>query len=307
MQGDHKRAVARKRMGAKLDPDDAWTRLQLVAGLAQARLTTEAEAELARLGTNYASRWDFYHTSGVLAASRERWQPALSAYQHALSLSPSNFVVHLALADAYNRVNNHAKSREHAEMAARLDTANVSDLNSDRSRFVIEMLSAIEKTQTKLPKARQEVERQAKAGDAAAQFALAKLLFESSPPNYHEGMEWMRKAAEQGDDQIQQQYASNLLLLRGPSAGPEAAKWFNRSAEQGNTVAQFRLGLLLYEGKLVPGDKIAAYKWMLLAAESGTKDSKSLLREMEIFLNQSEVEDARKQAAKFKPVQVSHK
>jgi TPR repeat protein len=65
--------------------------------------------------------------------------------------------------------------------------------------------------------------------------------------------------------------------------------------------------MLLYEGKLVPGDKIAAYKWMLLAAESGTKDSKSLLREMEIFLNQSEVEDARKQAAKFKPVQVSHK
>ena len=40
MQGEDKTAVARKRMGAKLDPDDAWTRLQLVAGLAKAGLTT---------------------------------------------------------------------------------------------------------------------------------------------------------------------------------------------------------------------------------------------------------------------------
>jgi TPR repeat protein len=306
MQGDEKTAVACRRMGAKLDPDDAWTRLNLAAGLAKAGLSSAAEAELARLGTNCAARWDFYHAAGAVAAARERWQPALSAFQHALSLSPSNVMVHVAMADVYSRLNNHVKSLEHAEAAVRLDTANDFDLNSDRSRFVIEMISAIEKTQTKHPKARQEVERQAKAGDAASQFALAKLLFELSPPNYDEGMEWMRKAAEQGNDEIQQVYANNLLAHRGPSAGPEAAKWFLRSAEQGNTKAQFRLGLLLYEGKLVPGDKIAAYKWITLAAESGSKGAKGLLREMELFLNQAQLVEARKRAAEFKPVRAGN-
>ena len=119
-------------------------------------------------------------------------------------------------------------------------------------------------------------------------------------------MEWMRKAAEQGNDEIQQQYASNLLALRGPSAGPEAAKWFSRSAEQGNTKAQLSLGLLLYEGKLVPPDKIAACKWVILAAESGSKEAKRLLREMELFLNQAELAEGRKHAAEFKPVRVGN-
>lgn len=304
MQPIEKMSVVHKRMGAKLDPDDAWTRLQLVAGLAQDGLTTEAEAELARLGTNYAARWDFYHTSGALAASRERWQPALSAFQHALSLSPSNFVVHLALANAYNRLNNHAKSREHATMAARLDEGNALDFKSDRGRFELKMMDALVLTESKDPKARQELERRAKAGDATAYFALAKALFNSNPPKYDEGMEWMRKAAEQGNDEIQQQYASNLLVLRGPSAGPEAAQWFSRSAEQGNTEAQFNLGRLLYNGKLVPRDKIAGCQWVILAAESGSKEAKGLLREMELFLTQTELAEARKRAAEFKPVRV---
>jgi tetratricopeptide (TPR) repeat protein len=306
MQGDDKTAVARKRMGAKLDPNDAWTRLQLVAGLAKDGLTTEAEAELARLGTNYTARWDFYHTTGVLEASRERWQPALSAFQHALSLSPSNFFVHLALANTYNALNNNTKATEHAEMAARLDEGNALDFKSDRGRFDLKMIGALAQTESRNPNARQELQRQAEAGDAAAQFALAKLLFESKPPNYDEGMEWMRKAAEQGNDDIQQNYASNLLAFRGPSAGPEAAKWLSRSAEQGNTTAQFRLGRLLYEGKLVPSDKIAGCQWVILAAESGSKEAKGLLREMELFLNQAQLVEARKRAAEFKPARVGN-
>ena len=231
----------------------------------------------------------------------------MSAFQQALSLSPSNRFVHLALANTYNQLNNHGKAREHAEMAARLDEGNALDFKSDRGRFELKMMDALALTESKDSKARQELERQAKAGDAGAQFALAKALFESRPPNYEEGMEWMRQAAEQGNDDIQQQYGSNLLALRGPSAGPEAAKWFLRSAEQGNTKAQFNLGLLLYEGKLVPRDKIAAYKWITLAAESGSKDAKSLLREMELFLNQTELAEGRKHAAEFKPVRVGNR
>jgi predicted Zn-dependent protease len=306
MQPTEKMSVAHKRMGAKLDPDDAWTRLKLVAGLAADGLTTEAEAELARLGTNYTARWDFYHTTGVLEASRERWRSALSAFQQALFLSPSNLIVHLALTRTYNALNNNTKATEHAEMAARLDEGNALDFKSDRGRFDLKMIGALAQTESRNPNARQELQRQAEAGDATAQFALAKLLFELSPPNYDEGMEWLRKAAEQGNDEIQQQYASNLLSLQRPDAGPEAARWFSRSAEQGNTRAQFRLGKLLYEGKLVPGDKIAAYKWITLAAESGSKEAKRLLREMELFLTQTQLAEARKQAAEFKPARVGN-
>jgi len=105
-------------MGAKLDPDDAWTRLHLVAGLAKDGLTTEAEAELARLGTNYTALGLLSHLRVLEHRARDgSWR--LGAFQHALSLSPSNFMVHLALCKAYNALDNNTKSREHAEM--RLD------------------------------------------------------------------------------------------------------------------------------------------------------------------------------------------
>jgi TPR repeat protein len=301
MQAAEKTAVVTRRIGAKLDPDDAWTRMKLVEGLAANGLTAEAEGELARLGTNYTSRWDFHYASGVLEESRERWQPALSAYQQALSLSPSNVMVHLALAKAYYELKNNTKSHEHGEMAARLDEGNASYINSDRGRFERRLISALAQTESRNPQTRQELQRQAEAGDAAAQFALARLCIESTPPNYEEGMEWMRRAAEQGNDEIQQLYASNLLAFRGPSAGPEVAKWFSRSAEQGNTKAQFRLGLMLYEGKLVPRDEVAACQWAILAAQSDSKEAKSLVKEMELFVSQTQLAEGRKRAAEFKP------
>jgi TPR repeat protein len=61
---------------------------------------------------------------------------------------------------------------------------------------------------------------------------------------------------------------------------------------------------MLYEGKLVPPDKTAACKWVILAAESGSKEAKGLLREMELFLNQTQLAEGRKRAAEFKPVRV---
>jgi len=111
------------------------------------------------------------------------------------------------------------------------------DFKSDRGRFELKMIGALAQTESRNPKARQELQRQAEAGDAAAQFALAKLCFESVPPSLEEGMEWLRQAAS-GKRRDQQQYAFNLLTSRGSSAGPEAARWFSRSAEQGNPKAQ---------------------------------------------------------------------
>ncbi len=91
-------------------------------------------------------------------------------------------MVHRALAKAYNALNNHTKAREPAGMAARLDEANVLDLDSDRGRFEFKMMDALVLTESKDLKARQELQQQAEAGDATAHVAPAQLLFKSSPP-----------------------------------------------------------------------------------------------------------------------------
>ncbi|MGD0015223.1 MAG: hypothetical protein ABSD56_12505, partial [Bryobacteraceae bacterium] len=41
-------------------------------------------------------------------------------------------------------------------------------------------------------------------------------------------------------------------------------------AEKGNAVAQYNLGLLYAEGRVVPKDPVEAYVWLSLAAENGT-------------------------------------
>jgi hypothetical protein len=118
-------------------------------------------------------------------------------------------------------------------------------------------------------------------------------------------MRWLLAAAKQGEDQAQFNYAKNLLVFRGAQAGKEAAEWFTRSAEQGNSDAQYRLGLLLYEGALVPRDNVAAGQWVLLAAAANNPDARSLFKEMQLFFSAGELADARKRADSFKPVKKS--
>jgi len=146
------------------------------------------------------------------------------------------------------------------------------------------------------------LQRQAEQGDLAAQFALAKILFEQKPPRTEEGMRWLLTAARQGEAQAQFHYARNLILLRGAQSAQEAKQWLMRSAAQDNAEAQFRLGLILYEGKLVAGDRVEGAKWVLLAAAADNSDARSLLKEMQLFLKPEEMAEARKRADGFKPV-----
>jgi TPR repeat protein len=152
------------------------------------------------------------------------------------------------------------------------------------------------------PAVREDLQRQAESGDMAAQFALATALLGQKPPRPEEGMRWLLAAAKQGDDQIQFSYAKNLLVFRGAKAGKEATQWFTRSAQQGNDEAQYCLGMILYEGKLVPEDRVAAAQWILLAAAAKNSDARYLLKELQLFLTAGELAEARKRADAFKPV-----
>jgi len=299
MQDSDRPEVTRVRMGRKLDPDDPWTRVGFAHGLAKAGLPQEAEAELTRMGTNYLARWDFHWASAEVAASRELWQSALSALQRALALSPSNALVYLRLAHVYGSLGDFSKAREYAETAFRLDPGNSLALRSAERRSEFEMIGALEQSHN--PKNRGALLRRAEAGEAPAQYALAKMFFESRPPDFDHGMEWLRKAAEQGDDEVQQNYARNLVGLRGAAGAQEALLWYTRSATQGNREAQFHLGILLYEGKFVPRDELTACQWALLAAANGHAEARDLVREMELFLDKSKLAEARRRAAEFKP------
>ena len=131
---------------------------------------------------------------------------------------------------------------------------------------------------------------------------MAKACFDAQPPRLDEGLNWALKAAGQGDAHDQFEYARNLLLIH-PEAGTNVIQWLTRSAKQGNDDAQYLLGQLLYDGKIVPGDNVAAGQWVFLAAGAGNTDAKSLWKEMEIFLSAGEQAEARKRAADFKPVE----
>ena len=48
-------------------------------------------------------------------------------------------------------------------------------------------------------------------------------------------------------------------------------------AEQGNADAQYMLGLIYFNGRLVPQDYGAAVKWLRLAADQGNEEASYLL------------------------------
>jgi tetratricopeptide (TPR) repeat protein len=293
--------LARLRIGPKLDSDDVWTRLQLANGLAHAGLPDEAEAQLARLGPNHTNRWDYFLARAAIAANRKQYESAVIALQEALAFSPSNAVVNLQLANLYLQLGQLDKSRQYADAAARLDQTEAQAGAEADTRFALDFYGAFAQVRSGAADDRRAMQARAAAGDAAAQLALAKLLLESKPPEPEEGLKWLSKAAEHGNDEVQRICAFNLLSVRGQAGAQEAQAWYTRSAEQGNQEAQLRLGLLLYDGKFLPREGVTACQWIIVAAESGNKEARSVLREMELFLDKSQVAEAKRRAAQFKP------
>lgn len=291
----------RLRAGLKLNPKDRWTRLQFVRGLAAAGQHAAATEELRKVRDAGAESWDVHEAAAELELARERWKPALAELQRADALSPSNALVHFRLAGAYLQLNDPVKSKEHTEAALRFDRGEMPAEDRRESTAQLAMLSAFAQGKSGDRASLDELQRRAERGDLAAQLALAKVCLEDQPPRAEEGMRWLLKAAEQGDDNAQFNYARNLLALRGKDAGEEAVQWLTRSADQGNAEAQYRLGLFLYEGNLVSRDNVAAGQWIFLASKAGNADARQLLREMELFVTTAELAEARKRADAFKP------
>lgn len=151
-------------------------------------------------------------------------------------------------------------------------------------------------------------------GDASAEFEVAARLAEGkgTSQNYGEAARWYQRSATKGF--AQSQYRLGTLYERGLGVGKDLARariWYGRAAEQGNVKAmhnlavlaagnesapdypaalrwftaaaehgladsQFNLGVILENGLGGPVDRVAAYKWYMLAAKSGDADAKRL-------------------------------
>ena len=85
-----------------------------------------------------------------------------------------------------------------------------------------------------------EIQKQAKLGDAHAQFLLGSL------------------------------YDTGELI---PKDLKKALMWYKKAANQGHAKAQFNLGRLYANGKGVQKDYVKAYSWFNLAAANGNADA----------------------------------
>lgn len=103
---------------------------------------------------------------------------------------------------------------------------------------------------------------------APAQSLLGYLYANGSgvPQDMKRAMEWLQKAAEQGDA-IAQGNLSSLLQAAGDYE--QAVKWLTKAAEQGDANAQYTLGLIYMQGEIVEHSWEDGKKWLLESKKNG--------------------------------------
>lgn len=109
----------------------------------------------------------------------------------------------------------------------------------------------------------------AKKGDAEAQVFIGDCYWygEKVDKDYHEAINWYKKAAAQGNAEAQ--YSMGISFLYGignEENASEAVEWFRHAAKQGHSFAQVELGLCYEYGDGIEQDYQQAAKWYLESA-----------------------------------------
>ncbi len=114
----------------------------------------------------------------------------------------------------------------------------------------------------------------------------------------------LRQAAEQGDPQAQYDLAylyyksgSDPAITGVAHNDRQAAHWYREAAIQGHARAQYNMAVLHLHGHGVERDAIVAYAWLLQASANGHEGSKTLMAELDLLLNASQVEEAHVRSA----------
>lgn len=119
----------------------------------------------------------------------------------------------------------------------------------------------------------QQVLAQAKAGDVAAQLAVAMRLRQGlgAPRDPARAITWYKKAAKLGN--VEARYQLGRMYDAGEGVAPEprkALEWYRLAARlSGHADAAFRIGNLYFTGRGVTNDYGQAFDWFGRAADRG--------------------------------------
>jgi localization factor PodJL len=160
-------------------------------------------------------------------------------------------------------------------------------------------------TDQDLIEASQWYQRAAAQGFPMAQFRLGTLYERGIgvKPDSQRAQVWYERAAGQGNVKAMHNLA--VLIASRPNADYKtAAGWFTAAADHGLSDSQFNLAILYENGMGVEKNAIEAYKWFVLAAKSGDKDSSARRDAMKAKLSaeQLAVAEVELEAWRSKPI-----
>ncbi len=188
-------------------------------------------------------------------------------------------------------------------------------------------------TNRDVAKAVQYYEKAANLDSAIAQSTLGTIFTKGLPGkvNYEQAVKWYRKAADQGEPdgelglgvsyalghgvpvdfeearrlltsaaakgQIEAQYDLASMCEEGKGAPADrdlAAHYYEMAADHGMAKAQYRYGLLLAKSNESRSNRIAAYKWLMLA-QGSFKESTPALSDLRKSMNEQETSEAERE------------
>ena len=138
----------------------------------------------------------------------------------------------------------------------------------------------------------------AAAGDGMAQLIFGRNL--AGAGNYEEAEIWLLKAAAQdvkgSSAALGNLYYNHYSRLKDDA---KALQWLGRAAEEGDTRSQLDYSYMFYSGRGVAQDRAEAYKWLLLA-DPKREDVDSALEWLKPQLKAEEVAEGEKRAGAWK-------
>ena len=146
--------------------------------------------------------------------------------------------------------------------------------------------------------------RAAQQGNAVAQYALGSLYQKGVGTKADPilAMHWYEAAALQGNRKAMHDlavaYAEGLGGVKSPS---ESVRWFSRAANLGYVDSEFDLAVLYERGDGVPQSLVDAYKWYAIASAQGDAESKLRQDALRTQLSADDLAAAQRAADAFHP------
>lgn len=128
------------------------------------------------------------------------------------------------------------------------------------------------------PKDLASLTREAEAGDAEAQFALASTLYQGG--SVVQAVGWLKKATERKHPKAWRllgDFHAKGLVAKGKTDVREAAACYQKAAALGDAPAMGKLADCYFEGHGVGRSTFTGVKWLRAAADAGDRGSARLL------------------------------